>query len=109
MKKLILTLSLALALTMTASANGNEVSRAKTLVAYFSFPIDSGKEALDATSGASVTIKDGKHFGNAQFIAMTVTDTMGKSADLFEIDTGDHYPRDYKESSTQHKASSGKM
>ncbi len=44
MKKTILTLSLALALTMTASA--------KTLVAYFSFPIDSGKEALDATSGA---------------------------------------------------------
>ena len=88
MKKTILTLSLALALTMTASA--------KTLVAYFSFPIDSGKEALDATSGASVTIKNGRHFGNAQFIAMTVADTLGKSADLFEIDTGDHYPRDYK-------------
>ena len=88
MKKLILTLSLALALTMTASA--------KTLVAYFSFPIDSGKEALDATSGASVTIKNGRHFGNAQFIAMTVADTIGESADLFEIDTGDHYPRDYK-------------
>lgn len=89
MKKLILTLSLALALTMTASA--------KTLVAYFSFPIDSGKEALDATSGASVTIKNGLHFGNAQFIAMTVADTLGESADLFEIDTGDHYPRDYKQ------------
>ena len=88
MKKLILTLSMALALTMTASA--------KTLVAYFSFPIDSGKEALDATSGASVTIKNGRHFGNAQFIAMTVADTLGESADLFEIDTGDHYPRDYK-------------
>ena len=96
MKRLILTISLALALTMTASATGNEVSRAKTLVAYFSFPIDSGKEALDATSGASVTIKNGRHFGNAQFIAMTVADTMGESADLFEIDTGDHYPRDYK-------------
>ena len=96
MKKLILTLSLALALTMTASATGNEVSRTKTLVAYFSFPIDSGKEALDATSGASVTIKNGRHFGNAQFIAMTVADTLGESADLFEIDTGDHYPRDYK-------------
>ena len=89
MKRLILTVSLALALTMTASA--------KTLVAYFSFPIDSGKEALDATSGASVTIKDGRHFGNAQFIAMTVADTLGESADLFEIDTGDHYPRDYKQ------------
>lgn len=88
MKKLILTLSLALALTMTASA--------KTLVAYFSFPIDSGKEALDATSGASVTIKNGKLFGNAQFIAMTVADTLRESADLFEIDMGDHYPRDYK-------------
>ena len=88
MKKLILTLSLVFALTMTASA--------KTLVAYFSFPIDSGKEALDATSGASVTIKNGRHFGNAQFIAMTVADTLGESADLFEIDTGDHYPRDYK-------------
>ena len=88
MKKLILTLSLALALTMTASA--------KTLVAYFSFPIDSGKEALDATSGASVTIKNGRHYGNAQFIAMTVADTLGESADLFEIDTVDHYPRDYK-------------
>ena len=88
MKRLILTVSLALALTMTASA--------KTLVAYFSFPIDSGKEALDATSGASVTIKNGRHFGNAQFIAMTVADTLGESADLFEIDTGDHYPRDYK-------------
>lgn len=101
MKKTILTLSLALALTMTASA--------KTLVAYFSFPIDSGKEALDATSGASVNIKNGRHFGNAQFIAMTVADTLGKSADLFEIDTGDHYPRDYKKSSMQLKASSGKM
>ncbi|MBQ9280694.1 MAG: flavodoxin [Treponema sp.] len=89
MKRLILTLSLALALTMTASA--------KTLVAYFSFPIDSGKEALDATSGASVTIKDGRHYGNAQFIAMIVADTLGESADLFEIDTGGHYPHDYKQ------------
>ena len=40
---------------------------------------------------------------------MTVADTIGESADLFEIETGDHYPRDYKKSSTQHKASSGKM
>ena len=86
----------------------------KILVMYFSWGGTTEKMAkmissLDATSGASVTIKDGKHFGNAQFIAMTVNDTMGKSADLFEIDTGDHYPRDYKKSSTQHKASSGKM
>ena len=57
-----------------------------------------------------MTIKNGRHYGNAQFIAMTVADTLGKSTDLFEIDTGDHYPQDYKKnSSTQHKASSGKM
>ena len=43
-----------------------------------------------------MTIKNGRHYGNAQFIAMTVADTLGKSTDLFEIDTGDHYPRDYK-------------
>lgn len=28
----------------------------------------------------------------SEFIAMTVADTLGESADLFEIDTGDHYP-----------------
>ncbi len=43
----------------------------------------------------------GKHFGNAHFIAMTVADTLGESADLFEIDTGDHYPRDYKKNKTK--------
>ena len=88
MKKLILTLSLVAALSFSAQA--------KTLVAYFSFPIDGGAEALDATSGASVTIKNGKHYGNAEFIARTVADTLGMDADLFEIDTGNHYPRDYK-------------
>ena len=86
MKKLILSMLIATSVAVTANA--------KTLVAYFSFPIDSGKEALDAKSGASVTIKDGTHYGNAQFIAQTVADTIG--ADLFEIDTGTHYPRDYK-------------
>ena len=79
---------------------------------YFSWGGTTEKmiSSLDATSGASVTIKNGRHYGNAQFIAMTVADTLGKSTDLFEIDTGDHYPQDYKKkSSTQHKASSGKM
>lgn len=86
MKRLILSIIIATGVMITANA--------KTLVAYFSFPIDSGKEALDATSGASVTVKDGTHYGNAQFIARTIADAAG--ADLFEIDTGTHYPRDYK-------------
>lgn len=64
----------------------------KTLVAYFSFPITGGKEALDATSGASV-VPNSNGMGNAEFIALTVAKTI--HADVFKIDTGDHYPRDY--------------
>ena len=64
----------------------------KTLVAYFSFPITGGKEALDATSGASVVLNS-NGMGNAEFIALTIAKVI--NADVFKIDTGDHYPRDY--------------
>lgn len=67
---------------------------AKTLVAYFSFPITNGKEALDASSGASV-VPGSNGEGNAEFIAKTVARTLGSEADLFKIDTGNHYPADY--------------
>ena len=66
MKKLILSILIAASMAVTANA--------KTLVAYFSFPIDGGKESLDAKSGASVTLKDGAHYGNAQFIAQTAAE-----------------------------------
>lgn len=67
-------------------------SASKTLVAYFSFPITGGKEALDATSGASV-VPNSNGMGNAEFIALTIAKAI--NADVFKIDTGDHYPRDY--------------
>ncbi|EMB46059.1 MULTISPECIES: flavodoxin [Treponema] len=64
----------------------------KTLIAYFSFPITGGKEALDATSGASV-VPNSNGMGNAEFIALTIAKVI--NADVFKIDTGDHYPHDY--------------
>ena len=47
---------------------------------------------MDATSGASVVPGSGGT-GNAEFIAQTIAKAIG--ADLFKIDTGNHYPRDY--------------
>lgn len=86
MKKLFITLVTTFLTISTVNA--------KTLVAYFSFPINNGKESLDASSGASV-VPDTNGEGNAEFIAKTVARTLGSDADLFEIDTGNHYPRDY--------------
>lgn len=87
MKKILITLAASLLIATSANA--------KTLVAYFSFPINNGKESLDASSGASV-VPNSNGKGNAAFIAETVAKTLGSDADLFEIDTGNHYPRDYK-------------
>lgn len=47
---------------------------------------------MDATSGASVVPGSGGT-GNAEFIAQTIAKAIG--ADLFKIDTGNHYSRDY--------------
>lgn len=69
--------------------------QAKTLVAYFSFPINNGNESLDVSSGASV-VPGTNGEGNAAFIARIVAQTLGQEAELFEIDTGNHYPVDYK-------------
>lgn len=87
MKKSLLTILIAGLLLTSANA--------KTLVAYFSFPINNGKESLDASSGASV-VPGTNGEGNAEFIAKIVAKTLGSDADLFEIDTGNHYPRNYK-------------
>lgn len=100
MKKLTV-LILTFALCAAAFAQG----ASKTLVAYFSFPITGGGEAADASSGASVVPNSGGT-GNSEFIAQTVAKAIG--ADLFKIDTSNHYPRDYTKvfdvtSAEQHK------
>lgn len=58
----------------------------KMLVTYFSIP---EKNGVDASSGASRVIDDGKIVGNTEFIAKVIAQTTG--ADLFEITTSNKY------------------
>ncbi len=81
-------------LIFSSAAQKTSSAKGKILVAYFSFPIDNGKESLDATSGASVTIDGNRHWGNAEYIANRAAKNL--NADIFKIDTGDHYPVDYE-------------
>lgn len=66
------------------------------LVLYFSrvgntsFPED-----VDAVASASVIRRDGELVGNAQLLAMWIADEIG--GDLWEIQTEDPYPIDYRE------------
>lgn len=54
----------------------------KMLVAYFSVPETDG---VDASSGASRVVKDGKVMGNTQYVAYVISKATG--GDLFEIKT----------------------
>lgn len=64
----------------------------KVLVAYFSFPETDG---VDASSGASRVIVDGKLKGNTQYVASIISEATG--GDLFEIKTVKKYPGSHKE------------
>ena len=72
------------------------MARGNTLVVYFSrvgntdFPYD-----IDAVSSATLSRKDGELKGNAQLMAEWMADETG--ADLFEIQTENLYPIDYRE------------
>lgn len=59
----------------------------KVLVTYFSFPETDG---VDASSGASRVIVDGKLQGNTQYVASIISEATG--GDLFEIKTVKKYP-----------------
>lgn len=113
MRKRILTASLLaiIACTVTAYcwATGNETTpentsieqslsdqpslnaKGKALVVYFSVPETDG---VDASSGASRLISDGKIMGNTQYIASIISEATG--SDLFEIKTVHTYPGSHK-------------
>lgn len=59
----------------------------KVLVAYFSVPETDG---VDASSGASRVVANGKVMGNTQYVASVISSATG--ADLFEIKTANGYP-----------------
>lgn len=63
----------------------------KVLVVYFSVPETDG---VDASSGASRVIKDGKLQGNTEYVASVISETTG--SDLFEIKTVHTYPGSHK-------------
>ena len=61
------------------------------LVAYFSVPETDG---VDASSGASRVVSDGKVLGNTQYVATVIREATG--GDLFEIKTVRTYPGSHK-------------
>lgn len=63
----------------------------KVLVVYFSVPETDG---VDASSGASRIISDGKLMGNTQYVAYTIGEAT--KGDLFEIKTEHTYPGSHK-------------
>lgn len=79
------------------SASGQQtpatVSRTggKVLVAYFSVPETDG---VDASSGASRLVTDGKLQGNTEYVATVISEATG--GELFEIKTVHAYPGSHK-------------
>ena len=63
----------------------------KVLVVYFSVPETDG---VDASSGASRVIKNGKPQGNTEYVASVISEATG--GDLFEIKTVRAYPGSHK-------------
>lgn len=68
-----------------------DISNGKSLVVYFSVPETDG---VDASSGASRVLSDGKIIGNTQYVATIISEATG--SDLFEIKTVNAYPGSHK-------------
>lgn len=66
-------------------------NKGKVLVAYFSVPETDG---VDASSGASRVIADGKMMGSTRYVASVISKTTG--GELFEIKTVRSYPQSHK-------------
>lgn len=66
------------------------------LVAYFSRVGNTDwEDGVDAVSSASLNVRDGEFFGNAQLLAQMAQQATG--GDLFLIQTEKTYPSDYRE------------
>lgn len=63
----------------------------KVLVAYFTWPEPDG---VDASSGASRVISDGKLYGNTEYVARSIAKVT--TGDLFAIQTEKKYPTPHK-------------
>lgn len=74
----------------------SSAAESNILVAYFSrvgvTPFD---DDVDATSSASINIRDGELVGNMQYLAEFIAEETG--GDLFQIITEKEYPTDYRD------------
>lgn len=82
--------------TLDAAASTDPAtSESKTLVVYFSrvgvTPFD---DSVDASSSASINIRDGELVGNMQYLAEFIAAETG--GDLFQIITEKEYPVEYR-------------
>ena len=75
----------------SAPETASSASNGKSLVVYFSVPETDG---VDAVSGASRVLVNGKVMGNTQYVASIISEATG--SDLFEIKTERTYPGTHK-------------
>lgn len=70
------------------------IPESKTLVVYFSrVGVTPFEDGVDASSSASINIRDGKLVGNVQYLAEFIVEETG--GDLFQIITEKEYPVEY--------------
>lgn len=72
------------------------VNNGKTLVVYYSLVLPDG---TDASASASRVIVDGKPYGTTEYMAKVIQEETG--ADLFEIQTVQEYPTEYRDVTNQ--------
>lgn len=65
----------------------------RVLIAYFSVPEDVDISGVDAISSASIVVQEGEVYGNTEYVAKIVQETIG--GDLFRIETTEDYPLDH--------------
>lgn len=74
-----------------AASGAATISSIRSLVVYFSMPETDG---VDASSGASRVISNGRLMGNTQYVATLISEATGGT--LFEIKTSRTYPGSHK-------------
>lgn len=71
----------------------DDTENGRILIAYFSVPEDVDTSGVDAISSASIVVQEGEVYGNTEYVAKIVQETIG--GDLFRIETTEDYPLDH--------------
>jgi flavodoxin len=90
MKKAALSVLIFCVMTLMTANAQSQTGERKILIAYFSMPETSGTGKVDAVSGSSIQVVNGKVTGNVQFAAECIQKATG--GDMFVIKTVQTYP-----------------